>query len=372
MGASFGSWAQSSDFLDSLPRRAHAFRGWPDPERAVIDDVNKPEVHVTRGMAAKIKEIKPSRLDTEAFIDRQTHEIAEAVGGGAAVNALSGGVDSAVVTMLGHRALGSGLKTYFIDNGIMRLGEPQRVASLFRRLGVPVEIVDARAQFFRALKGVTDPEEKREAITQTFYKDVFGKLVRKSRTKFLLQGTNLTDVEETVAGIKRQHNILAQLGIDTEAAFGYVVLEPIIQLRKTAVRMVARAIGLPEEIYKRPPFPGPALAARVIGEVTPERIRTVALATDIVEEELGRTKAFQYLAILHEDRVTGIRSGKREFGLQVEVRCWESTDARVASPTRLPFRKLERIADRITRDVPGVVSVTYNIAKKPPSTIEAV
>ena len=371
MGASFWITGPKCRFF-SIASRAAPNRSGPGPEHAAIGDVIKLEVHVASGMAAKIKEIKPGRLNPKAFIDRQTREIAEAVGGGGAVNALSGGVDSAVVTMLGHRALGSALKTYFIDNGIMRIGEPEHVASLFGRLGVPVEIVDARAEFFHALKGVTDPEEKREAITRTFYKDVFGKLVRKSRTKFLLQGTNLTDVEETVAGIKRQHNILSQLGIDNEAAFGYVVLEPIIQLRKTAVRMVARAVGLPEEIYRRPPFPGPALAARVIGEVTPDRIRTVATATEIVEEELGRTKAFQYLAILHDDRVTGIRNGKREFGFQIEVRCWESADARVASPTRLPFRTLERIADRITDEVPGVVSVTYNIAKKPPSTIEAV
>ncbi|MEO0080409.1 MAG: ExsB family transcriptional regulator, partial [candidate division WOR-3 bacterium] len=226
--------------------------------------------------------------------------------------------------------------------------------------------------FFRALKGLTDPEEKREAITQTFYKEVFGRLVRKSGARFLLQGTNYTDVEETVAGVKRQHNILEQLGIDTQAAFGYRVIEPVLQLRKTAVRMVAKALGLPKEIYDRPPFPGPALAARVIGEVTPERIAIVRKATAIVEEELAETGAFQFLAILHEDRVTGVRNGRREFGLQIEVRCWESRDALVATPTRLPFEKLERLADRITAEVPGVVSVTYNIARKPPSTIEAV
>jgi GMP synthase (glutamine-hydrolysing) len=207
---------------------------------------------------------------------------------------------------------------------------------------VPVEILDARQQFFAALKGITDPEEKREAITQTFYKAVFGKLVRDSKAKYLLQGTNYTDVEETVAGIKRQHNILEQLGIDTQEQFGYKVIEPIVQLRKTAVRQIAQALGLPEEIYHRPPFPGPALSARVIGEVTPERIGIVRQATKIVEEELVHTQAFQYLAILHEDKVTGIRNAKREFGLQIEVRCWESTDAITATPTRLSFEILEK------------------------------
>jgi GMP synthase (glutamine-hydrolysing) len=320
----------------------------------------------------EIREITLEELDPDKFIKQQVAGISKAVGKGIAINALSGGVDSSVVTMLAHRALGKRLRTYFVENGIMREGEPRRIVALFKSLGVPVELYDARNDFFSALKGVTDPEEKREAITQTFYKTVFGKLVRDSGAKFLLQGTNYTDVEETIAGIKRQHNILEQLGIDTKKMFGYTVLEPIIQLRKTGVRKVARALGLPEEIYNRPPFPGPALSARVIGEVTPERIKVVRHATAIVEDELQGSGAFQYLAILHQDKVTGIRDGARDFGLQIEVRCWESTDAVTGVPTRLPFEKLERLADRISTEVKGVVSVTYNITKKPPSTIEAV
>ena len=319
-----------------------------------------------------IEEIPTEKLKVEKFIEEKIEEIVGAVGEGLAVDALSGGVDSSVVTMLGHRALGDRLKTYFIENGIMREGEPERIRQIFEGLGVPVEIIDAKEVFFGALKGLTDPEEKREAITESFYKKVFGDLVKESGAKYLLQGTNYTDVEETVAGIKRQHNILEQLGIDTEAAYGYKVLEPIIELRKSGVRLVAEAVGLPEEIHSRPPFPGPALAARVIGEVTPERVDKVRKATAIVEEILSSTKAFQYLAILHADRVTGIREGKRDFGNQIEIRCWESTDAVTGTPTRLSFDILEKLASRITAEVPGVVSVTYNITAKPPSTIEAV
>ena len=319
-----------------------------------------------------IQEIQLRDLDVKAFIAEKTGEVSSLVGDGTAINALSGGVDSSTVTLLGHRALGPRLKTYFIDNGIMREGEPERIVALFRQLGVPVELVDAKIEFFTALSGVTDPEEKRQAITDAFYKEVFGRLVRESGAKYLLQGTNYTDVEETVAGIKRQHNILEQLGIDTQREYGYKVIEPVIQLRKPAVREVARALGLPDEIWQRPPFPGPALAARIIGEVTPERVAIVRKATQIVEEELSDTRAFQYLAILHEDRVTGMRQGKRDFGLQIEVRCWESTDAQIASPTRLSFDILETLAERITTEVPGVVSVTYNVTRKPPSTIEAV
>jgi len=320
----------------------------------------------------KIKEIKAEELNPQEFITEKTKEISSLVGKGLAINALSGGVDSSAVTMLGHHALGKRLKTYFINNGLMRQDEPQKITSLFKKLGVPVEIIDAQNKFFKALKGITDPEEKREAITQAFYKDVFGKLVKESKAKYLLQGTILTDVDETVAGIKRQHNVFEQLGIDPKKAFGYKIIEPLVQLRKDGVREVARALGLPESTYKRMPFPGPALSARVIGEATPEKIEIVRLATVITEEELASINAFQYMAILHQDRVTGIRDGKRDFGLQIEIRCWDSIDARNARPTRLPYEVLDRLAHRIVKEVPGVVSVTYNITCKPPSTMEAV
>jgi GMP synthase (glutamine-hydrolysing) len=319
-----------------------------------------------------IQEIRAGSLDAARFIEDKLRDIRAAVGEGTAINALSGGVDSSTVTALGHKALGKRLRTVFIQNGLMRAGEAERVRELFRGLGVEVEVVEARERFFSALKGVTDPEAKREAIAQTFYKEVFGALVRESGARFLLQGTILTDVDETVAGIKRQHNVFEQLGIDPQAAFGYRILEPLIQLRKDGVRKVGRALGLPAELFTRIPFPGPALSARVIGEATPERIETVRRATAVVERLLAGTKAFQYLAILHEDRVTGLVEGKRAFGQQIEVRCWDSVDARKATPSRLGHRILERLAAEILREVPGVVSVTYSITPKPPSTIEAV
>ncbi len=319
-----------------------------------------------------IKEITAQELNPESFIAEKVAEIRHSVGDGQAINALSGGVDSSTVTLLGHRALGERLNTVFIENGLMRAGEAKQVSDFFRALGVTVEVVDARAEFFEALKGVTDPEAKREAITQTFYRHVFGRLVRERGAKYLLQGTILTDVDETVAGIKRQHNVFEQLGISPQAVFGYSILEPLVQLRKDGVRKLGQVLGLPKELFQRIPFPGPALAARVIGEATPERIETVRQATRVVERLLSGHGAFQYLAILHEDRVTGMRDGRREFGQQIEVRCWNSVDAREATPTRFPFETLEQLAQEIVGAVPGVVSVTYNITSKPPSTIEAV
>lgn len=320
----------------------------------------------------KIKEIKAIKLNAREFIRKKIKEISEMVGRGYAICALSGGVDSSVVTILGHKALGAKLKTYFIDSGLMREGEPQRVSLFFKKLGIPVKIIEAKKDFFDALKGITDPEQKREAVSQTFYKKIFGRLVKKSGAKYLLQGTILTDVDETVTGIKRQHNVFEQLGIDPQEALGYKIIEPLIQLRKDGVRKIAKALGLPESVYNRIPFPGPALAARVIGKVSPEEIAIVRKATAITEEELAKIRAFQFMAILHQDKVTGVREGKRDFGGQIEIRCWQSTDARTATPARVPYKVLERLAKRITTQVPGIVSVTYNITPKPPSAMEAI
>jgi GMP synthase (glutamine-hydrolysing) len=237
-------------------------------------------------------------MDYKSFVEEQIISIRETVGNDMAINALSGGVDSSVVTVLGHRSLGDRLKTVFIDNALMRKGEPERVVKIFSKMKIPVLLVDARAEFLSALKGLTDPEEKRKAITHTFYSKVFGRLVHETGATFLLHGTILTDIEETVAGIKRQHNILAQIGIDPEREYGYKVLEPLQTLRKDGVRKVAKILGLPAEITKRIPFPGPALATRIVGEVTEERLEIVREATAIVEKELGKTRACENMAVL--------------------------------------------------------------------------
>jgi GMP synthase (glutamine-hydrolysing) len=308
-------------------------------------------------------------MNYKTFVEEQIASIRESVGSGIAINALSGGVDSSVVTVIGHRSLGERLKTVFIDNALMRKGEPERVVKIFGRMKIPVQLVDAREEFLGALKGLIDPEEKRNAVTNTFYSRIFGRLVRETGAKFLLHGTILTDIEETVAGIKRQHNILAQLGIDPEKEYGYKVLEPLQTLRKDGVRRVAKILGLPAELTKRIPFPGPALATRIVGEVTEERLEIVREATDIVEKELGKIKAFQYLAVLLNDKATGIREGKREFGQIIVVRCINSVDARTATVTKIPWDKLNRISKRIT-SIKGVNRCLYDLTPKPPATVE--
>ncbi|GAG23722.1 unnamed protein product, partial [marine sediment metagenome] len=247
----------------------------------------------------------------------------------------------------------------------------QQVVKVFAGMGIPVELVDARAEFLAALRGLTDPEQKREAVTSTFYSKVFGELVRQTGAKYLLHGTILTDIEESVAGIKRQHNILAQLGIDPEKEYGYQVLEPLAGLRKDGVRELARVLELPPELAERMPFPGPALAARIVGEVTEQRLATVRAATAVVEEELGDSGAFQYMAVLLADKATGVREGKREFGQIVVVRCLASVDARTATPVELPWQKLHQICRRIT-EIEGVNRCLYDLTPKPPATIEYV
>ena len=310
-------------------------------------------------------------MDCRKFVEEQIADIRQTVGDEKVINALSGGVDSSLVTVLGHRALGDRLKTVFVDSALMREGEPQRVVDIFASLDIPVELIDARQEFLSALAGLTDPEEKRQAVTDTFYAKVFSRLVKESGAKFLLHGTILTDIEETVAGIKRQHNILAQLGIDPQAAYGYSVIEPLKTLRKDRVREVCKFLELPAEITRRIPFPGPALATRIVGEVTPQRLETVRTAPAIVEEALADSGAFQYLAVLLNDYATGIRDNKREFGQIIVVRCIESTDARTATATELPWDKLNKISERITQ-INGVNRCLYDLTPKPPATVEYV
>jgi len=309
-------------------------------------------------------------MNCKKFIKEKIKEIRETVGKEKALSVLSGGVDSSVVTILGYKALRENLKAVFIDNGLMREGEPESVVKNFKKLGIKVEIANAQNIFFRALKGKADPEEKRKAIAKAFYGDIFRKIINEKKIRFLLQGTILTDIEETVAGIKRQHNVLAQIGINPQREFGYQVVEPLIELRKGGVRKVAKILGLPESICQRMPFPGPALSARVIGGITPKKIEIIRQATAIVEKELKNSGAFQYFPVLMEDRATGIRQGKRELGNIIIIRCVESIDARTVTPTKLSWKILEKITKRLTSEISGVNRICYDLTPKPPATIE--
>ncbi|MGB8952846.1 MAG: glutamine-hydrolyzing GMP synthase [Candidatus Aminicenantales bacterium] len=308
-------------------------------------------------------------MDTQKFIREKIGRIQKTVGKERVLSALSGGVDSSTCTALAWRAIGDRLKVIFIDDGLMREKEPERVSEIFAEFDIKVDIINARREFFAALKGKTDPEKKRKAFRQTFY-TVFGREIKKSRAKFLVQGTIKADIIETRGGIKTQHNILEQIGIDPEKGFGFKVIEPLKDLFKDEVRRVARRLGFPAEIYNRMPFPGPGLATRIVGEVNPLRVARVRKATRIVEEEVARLKPFQALAVLLSDQGTGVEKGKRKFGDIVIVRSVESRDAMTARPTKIPWEILVKISKRITREIPEVTRVAYEITPKPPATIE--
>jgi len=308
-------------------------------------------------------------MDVQKFIAEKTNEIKSAVSDEKAISALSGGVDSSACTVLAHRAIGNNLKVIFIDDGLMRHNEPQDVAQIFAGLGIHVDIIDARDEFFAALKGLIDPEEKRKAFRNTFY-SVFGRAVKESGARYLVQGTIAADIIETEGGVKTQHNILEQIGIDPDEGYGFKVLEPVKELFKPGVREVAAGLGLPEEISQRMPFPGPGLATRIVGEVTPERVERVRRAHVIIEEELTPLKPFQTFAVLLADKGTGIDEGKRKFGEIIIIRSVESKDAMTADATEVPWDILKRLAKRITTEIPQVVRVAYELTTKPPATIE--
>jgi len=304
------------------------------------------------------------------FIEKNIRLIREHVGNSAAVAAASGGVDSTTSALLGHRALGEKLAVVFLDDGLMRQGEPASVIESYEALGLKPKLFDVSEEFYAALGRLSDPEEKRKAFRGTFY-TALSKIVRELKAQYLIQGTIAADVIETKKGVKTQHNVLEQIGIDTSDKYGYRLVEPLRDLYKDQVRLVAKALGLPIEEVNRRPFPGPGLSIRILGEVTREGIDLVRRATAIVEEETADLQCFQAFAVLAKDRATGLAKDRsRLFGNIVIVRVVDSINAMTASPNQLPWDQLEGIRNRILAELPSVTRVLYDVTPKPPATIE--
>jgi GMP synthase (glutamine-hydrolysing) len=302
-------------------------------------------------------------VNTEKFISQSIAEIQTAAGTEKVVMALSGGVDSSVCAALAARAIGDNLIPIYIDTGLMRKGETERIRTTFA--SIHLQIVDAGDEFLAALKDITDPEAKRKAIGERFIR-VFEREARRQGAKCLLQGTIYPDRIESEGGIKSHHNVG---GMPLHMEFTKVI-EPIRDLYKDEVREVAGALGLPKEIQHRMPFPGPGLAVRVLGEVTREKVAIIREANWIVEDELvEQYRPWQCFAALL-GLGTGVKGDNRIHGWIVAIRAVNSRDGMTADPLDIPFEHLMRIGSRITADIPRVARVVYDITAKPPATIE--
>jgi GMP synthase (glutamine-hydrolysing) len=308
-------------------------------------------------------------FDPEAFIGEKVKWLGNQIGDKLAFAATSGGIDSTVCAVLAHKAVGKKVTVGFLDDGLMRDGEPEEVFDRLRGMGLNTKLYRVADEFFKALKGIVDPERKRKAFRETFYRTL-SRIVKEEGAEFLVQGTIAADVLETKGGVKTQHNVLDQIGISSLEEYGFKLLEPLVDLYKPQVRAVGKRLNLAKEVYERRPFPGPGLSVRVIGEVTPARVETVRKATKVVERWTADLKCFQAFAVLLNDKATGLHEGERKFGEIIAIRVVDSKDALTADATRVPWETMEKIRDQILRELPSVVKVLYDITPKPPSTIE--
>jgi GMP synthase (glutamine-hydrolysing) len=390
-------WMSHGDSCTNLPEGFSVLAHTNNtPCAAISNPVKKlfgvqfhPEVVHSQGGIALIRnfvyhicECEPT-WTTEAFVEEVIREIKAKVGDKKVLLALSGGVDSSTLAFLLHRAIGDNLTCMFIDQGFMRKGEPERLMEIFaHQFHIPVEYVMARDRFLEQMEGVTDPEVKRRRIGHEFIKVFEEESQRLGPFDYLAQGTLYPDViesadtnvdpqtgERVAVKIKSHHNVG---GLPKNLRFKLV--EPLRKLFKDEVRNVARSIGLPEEIVRRHPFPGPGLAIRIIGEVTSERLNILRDADYIVREEISNQGVYhdfwQAFAVLLPIRSVGVMGDKRTYAHPIVLRFISSEDGMTADWSRVPYEMLEIISNRIVNEVKGVNRVVYDITSKPPGTIE--
>ncbi|MGY5147020.1 MAG: glutamine-hydrolyzing GMP synthase [Candidatus Nitrosopumilus sp. bin_7KS] len=388
VGESVRAWMSHGDEAEQIPEGFKVIGHTENAKAAAIASEEKsiygiqfhPEVvHTEQGteiLKNFVLKVCGAKQDwtMEGFIDTAVEKIAKIDGN--VLCGVSGGIDSTVVALLIHKAIGDRLKCVFVNNGLLRLNEEKEIEDMFRdNFKVDFTSINAAEQFLGKLKGVEDPEKKRMIVGEEFI-HVFTDFAKNSGPfKWLAQGTLYPDVIESgvskgpAAVIKSHHNVGG-----LPDWLNLEILEPLRELYKDEVRKIAKILGVPEKLFMRHPFPGPGLSVRIIGEVTPTKLEICKVASKIVEEELMTAglyeKVWQAYAAVGDDRAVGVVGDERRYGNIVMIRVVDSVDAMTADWTRLPHGLLEKMSNRITNEIEDVTWVTYTISSKPPATIE--
>jgi len=339
---------------------------------------------------------KTSEFNPKEFVDKQVNAISEVLGKERALIAVSGGVDSSTCAVLVHRAIGENLLCIMLDDAFMREGEPEQVAQLLSQppLNLPIKILNVQERFLNEMKELRDAEEKRKVFRETFYR-VLSETVEREHCSFLVQGTILADIVETAGGVKTQHNVLSQIGINPKQRYGLQVIEPLKTLFKGQVREVARYLKMPTEIAERQPFPGPGLSVRVVGEIRRDKLESLKKATAIAEEGLVKHRPDQYFAVIidnlekpghsqlarvqesaasllnvpyrkvsvqvFEDKATGVKEGERRYGEIAAVKV--QTNGR--SLYQPPIRDLVTLQNKVIAENPSFTRILYVVREAP-------
>jgi len=314
-------------------------------------------------------------FEPKLFIEKEVEKAKQLLQNQKAMVAVSGGIDSTTAAIIAYRAIKDNLDVLFVDTGLMRENEQKRIQQNFEKFGIKLNVIDAKKEFLKALKNVTDPEKKRKIIGKLFI-EIFQGYAKKNNIKFLIQGTIAPDwLESGGQGrktIKSHHNVG---GLPKK--MWIKIYEPLRDCYKHEVRMIAKELGLDESFIQKQPFPGPGLAVRIIGPIDEEKIEIVKKATAIVENEIEKAiqenkinRPWQYFAVLLNSKATGVKGDERDYGYIISIRIVESIDGMTANYVKIPYEILEKISCRITNEIKGVNRVVYDITNKPPATIE--